>query len=82
MRPRWPYRAITPTWLYDEETLDSAFRSFRPRDIFIVDNGKTQYLRHPTRSFNAYIKSIHLDAVYIWSPIGNKKAAQFVGALL
>jgi hypothetical protein len=64
-----------------KKTLDSAIRSFRPRDIFIVDNGKTEYLRHPTCDFHACIKSIHLDVVYIWSPIGNRKAAQFVGAL-
>lgn len=65
-----------------KKTLDSAFRSFRPCDIvFIMDNGKTQYPRHLTCNFHAYIKSIHLDVVYIWSPIGNRKAAQFVGAL-
>jgi hypothetical protein len=62
-------------------TLDSAFPKFRPQDIFIVDNGRSRYPKHPTCNFRAYIKSIHPDIVYIWSPIGSKNVAQFVGAL-
>ncbi|PGH27508.1 hypothetical protein AJ80_00749 [Polytolypa hystricis UAMH7299] len=62
-------------------TLDSAFPSFRPQDIFIVDNGRSRHPTHPTCNFRAYIRSIHPDIVYIWSPIGSKNAAQLVGAL-
>jgi hypothetical protein len=62
-------------------TLDSAFAHFRPQDIFIVDNGRSMYPKHPTRNFRAYIRSIHPDIVYMWSPIGSKNAAQFVGSL-
>jgi hypothetical protein len=61
-------------------TLDSAFRHFRPQDIFIVDNGRTRHPKHPTCNFRAYIRSIHPDIVYIWSPVGSKNAAQLVGA--
>lgn len=62
-------------------TLDSAFPFFRPRDIFIVDNGRSRYPKHPTCNFRDYLRSIHPDIVYIWSPIGSKNAAQLVGAL-
>jgi hypothetical protein len=61
-------------------TLDSAFLSFRPQDIFIVDNGGSRYPKHPTCNFRVYLRSIHPDIVYIWSPIGSKNAAQLVGA--
>ncbi|KAJ5684581.1 uncharacterized protein N7477_000926 [Penicillium maclennaniae] len=62
-------------------TLESAFLSFRPQDIFIVDNGRSKYPKHPTCNFREYIRKIHPDIVYIWSPIGSKNVAQFVGAL-
>jgi glycosyl transferase family 2 len=62
-------------------TLDSAFPFFRPRDIFIVDNGRSRHPKHPTCNFRDYLRSIHPDIVYIWSPIGSKNAAQLVGAL-
>ena len=62
-------------------TLDSAFPHFRPQDIFIVDNGRSTHPEHPTCNFRAYIRSIHPDIVYIWSPIGSKNAAQLVGSL-
>jgi hypothetical protein len=61
-------------------TLDSAFPHFRPQDILIVDNGRSRYPKHPTCNFRAYIRSIHPDINYIWSPIGSKNAAQLVGA--
>jgi hypothetical protein len=62
-------------------TLESAFLSFRPQDIFIVDNGRSKYPKHPTCNFREYIRKIHPEIVYIWSPIGSKNVAQFVGAL-
>lgn len=58
--------------------LESAYKHFRPQDIFIVDNGRTKY---PPDNFRAFIRSEHPDIVYIWSPIGSKNAAQLIGAL-
>lgn len=58
--------------------LESAYKHFRPQDIFIVDNGRTKY---PPDNFRAFIRSQHADIVYIWSPIGSKNAAQLIGAL-
>lgn len=58
--------------------LESAYRHFRPQDIFIVDNGRAKY---PPDNFRAFTRSQHPDIVYIWSPIGSKNAAQLVGAL-
>lgn len=58
--------------------LESAYKHFRPHDIFIVDNGRTKY---PPDNFRAFIRSQHADIVYIWSPIGSKNAAQLIGAL-
>ncbi|KAF1363273.1 hypothetical protein EJ07DRAFT_173986 [Lizonia empirigonia] len=62
-------------------TIDSALPHFRPNDIFIIDNGRTKYPSHPDGNFREYIRSIHPDIVYIWSPIGSKNAAQLVGTL-
>lgn len=62
-------------------TIDSALPHFRPEDIYIVDNGRSRYPSHPDGNFRDYIRSIHPDIVYIWSPIGSKNAAQLVGAL-
>lgn len=62
-------------------TIDSALPHFRPNDIFIIDNGRTKYPSHPDGNFREYIRSIHPEIVYIWSPIGSKNAAQLVGAL-
>lgn len=62
-------------------TIDSALPHFRPVDIYIVDNGRSRYPSHPEGNFREYIRSIHPDIVYIWSPIGSKNAAQLVGAL-
>lgn len=58
--------------------LESAYKHFRPQDIFIVDNGRTKY---PPDNFRAFIRSQHPDIVYIWSPIGSKNAAQLIGSL-
>lgn len=62
-------------------TIDSCLPHFRPQDIFIVDNGRSKYPTHPEGNFRAYIRSLHPDINYIWSPIGSKNAAQFVGTL-
>jgi hypothetical protein len=62
-------------------TIDSALPYFRPEDIYIVDNGRSKYPSHPDGNFREYIRSIHPDIVYLWSPIGSKNAAQLVGAL-
>ncbi|KAF2431940.1 hypothetical protein EJ08DRAFT_659621 [Tothia fuscella] len=62
-------------------TIDSALPHFRPQDIYIVDNGRSKYPSHPDGNFREYIRSIHPDIEYMWSPIGSKNAAQLVGAL-
>lgn len=62
-------------------TIDSCLPHFRPQDIFVVDNGKSKYPTHPEGNFREYIRSLHPDINYMWSPIGSKNAAQFVGAL-
>lgn len=62
-------------------TMLSALEHFRPQDIFIIDNSKSKYPTHPTTNFRAYIRDIHPDINYIWSPIGSKNAAQMVGAM-
>lgn len=62
-------------------TIDSCLPHFRPQDIFIVDNGRSKYPTHPEGNFRAYIRSLHPEINYMWSPIGSKNAAQFVGAL-
>lgn len=62
-------------------TIDSCLPHFRPQDIFIVDNGRSKYPTHPEGNFRAYIRSLHPDINYVWSPIGSKNAAQFVGSL-
>ncbi|KAJ4402841.1 hypothetical protein N0V91_006913 [Didymella pomorum] len=62
-------------------TIDSALPHFRPEDIFIIYNGRSKYPSHPDGNFREYIRSIHPDIVYVWSPIGSKNAAQLVGAL-
>ncbi|KAF3034605.1 hypothetical protein E8E12_004813 [Didymella heteroderae] len=62
-------------------TIESALPHFRPKDIFIIDNGRSKYPSHPDGNFREYIRSIHPDIVYVWSPIGSKNAAQLVGAL-
>jgi hypothetical protein len=61
-----------------KKVLESAYPHFRPRDIFIVDNGRTKY---PPDNFRDFIREQHPDIVYIWSPIGSKNAAQLVGSL-
>lgn len=62
-----------------QKVIESALPHFRPQDIFIIDNGRSRY---PTDlSFRQWLKSLHPDLVYIWSPIGSKNAAQFVGSL-
>jgi hypothetical protein len=62
-------------------TIDSALPHFRPEDIYLIDNGRSKYPSHPDGNFREYIRSIHPDIVYVWSPIGSKNAAQLVGAL-
>jgi hypothetical protein len=61
-----------------KKVLESAYPHFLPRDIFIVDNGRTKY---PPNNFRGFIRDQHPDIVYIWSPIGSKNAAQLIGAL-
>ncbi|KAF2112784.1 hypothetical protein BDV96DRAFT_623053 [Lophiotrema nucula] len=61
------------------KVLQSAFPHFQPKDIFVVDNGRT---RHPVSpEFRQFIRNISPDIHYIWSPIGSKNAAQLVGAI-
>jgi hypothetical protein len=61
------------------KVIQSALSHFRPRDIFIVDNGRSRY---PTsQNFRLFIRSQSSDINYLWSPIGSKNAAQLVGAM-
>lgn len=62
-----------------KRVLESAYPHFRPRDIFIVDNGRSRRPADPT--FRDWVKEQHPEIVYIWSPIGSKNAAQLVGSL-
>lgn len=76
---------VTPCHNSDFRTtkivIDSALLRFRPQDLFIVDNGNSKYPQHPDGNFRAYIRSLHPDINYIWSPIGSKNAAQMIGAM-
>ncbi|EXK23732.1 hypothetical protein FOMG_19506, partial [Fusarium oxysporum f. sp. melonis 26406] len=79
----WETAFVIPCHNSDREALlkviRSAYPHFRPQDIFIIDNGRSRY---PTDlSFRHWLKGLHPDIVYIWSPIGSKNAAQFVGSL-
>ncbi|KAG5742516.1 hypothetical protein H9Q73_014466, partial [Fusarium xylarioides] len=61
------------------KVIESAYPHSRPQDIFIIDNGRS---RHPQGlSFRHWLKNLHPELVYIWSPIGSKNAAQLVGSL-
>jgi hypothetical protein len=87
LQPQGPFETALVVPCHDTDcatmrtTLESAFPHFRPQDIFIVDNGRTKYPSHPECNFRSYIRSIHPDIVYLWSPIASKNAAQLVGAL-
>lgn len=74
---------VIPCHNSDEEAmkrvLESAYPHFRPKDIFVVDNGRSKYPKND--DFRQFIRRQHPDIVYIWSPIGSKNAAQLVGAL-
>ncbi|KAF5677384.1 hypothetical protein FCIRC_6783 [Fusarium circinatum] len=79
----WETALMIPCHNSDREALrkviESAYPHFRPQDIFIIDNGRS---RHPQDlSFRHWLKNLHPDLVYIWSPIGSKNAAQLVGSL-
>ncbi|KAF5963614.1 hypothetical protein FBULB1_13269 [Fusarium bulbicola] len=79
----WETAFVIPCHNSEREALrkviESAYPHFRPQDIFIIDNGRS---RHPQDlSFRHWLKSLHPDLVYIWSPIGSKNAAQLVGSL-
>ncbi|KAF5640473.1 hypothetical protein F52700_3624 [Fusarium sp. NRRL 52700] len=79
----WETAFVIPCHNSDREALrkviESAYPHFRPQDIFIIDNGRS---RHPQDlSFRHWLKNLHPDLVYIWSPIGSKNAAQLVGSL-
>lgn len=59
--------------------MDSAFVHFHPSSIFIVDNARSM---HPKDNvFRKFVRSLHPEINYIWSPIGSKNAAQLVGAV-
>jgi hypothetical protein len=62
-----------------KRVMDSAFVHFHPSSIFIIDNARTM---HPKDNvFRNYVRSLHPEINYVWSPIGSKNAAQLVGAL-
>ncbi|KAL4728139.1 hypothetical protein ACLX1H_004874 [Fusarium chlamydosporum] len=79
----WETAFVIPCHNSDREALrkviESAYPHFRPQDIFIIDNGRSRYPND--LSFRDWLKGLHPDLVYIWSPIGSKNAAQFVGSL-
>ncbi|KAF9770024.1 hypothetical protein IL306_012469 [Fusarium sp. DS 682] len=79
----WETAFVIPCHNSDRDALrkviESAYPHFRPQDIFIVDNGKSRYPND--LSFRYWLKNLHPDLVYIWSPIGSKNAAQLVGSL-
>lgn len=80
---RYEAALVLPCHNSDRDALkrvfESAYPYFRPKDIFVVDNGRT---RHPKdMSFRDWVKNEHPEIHYIWSPIGSKNAAQLVGAL-
>ncbi|RGP61284.1 hypothetical protein FLONG3_10593 [Fusarium longipes] len=79
----WDTAFVIPCHNSDREALrkviESAYPHFRPQDIFIIDNGRSRYPND--LSFRHWLKNLHPDLVYIWSPIGSKNAAQFVGSL-
>jgi cellulose synthase/poly-beta-1,6-N-acetylglucosamine synthase-like glycosyltransferase len=79
----WETAFVIPCHNSDREALrkviESAYPYFRPQDIFVIDNGRSRY---PTDlTFRQWLKTLHPDIVYIWSPIGSKNAAQLVGSL-
>ncbi|EXL60931.1 hypothetical protein FOCG_00201 [Fusarium oxysporum f. sp. radicis-lycopersici 26381] len=79
----WETAFVIPCHNSDREALrkviESAYPHFRPQDIFIIDNGRSRYPQD--LSFRYWLKNLHPDLVYIWSPIGSKNAAQLVGSL-
>ncbi|KAM0543949.1 hypothetical protein ACHAPJ_012044 [Fusarium lateritium] len=79
----WDTAFVIPCHNSDREALrkviESAYPHFRPQDIFVIDNGRSRYPKD--LSFRYWLKSLHPDLVYIWSPIGSKNAAQLVGSL-
>ncbi|KAH7267746.1 uncharacterized protein BKA55DRAFT_590077 [Fusarium redolens] len=79
----WETAFVIPCHNSDRDALrkviESAYPHFRPQDIFIIDNGRSRYPQD--LSFRHWLKNLHPDLVYIWSPIGSKNAAQLVGSL-
>ncbi|KAH7412244.1 hypothetical protein DE146DRAFT_709944 [Phaeosphaeria sp. MPI-PUGE-AT-0046c] len=61
------------------KVIQSALPHFRPKDIFVVDNGRSRYPSSP--EFRHFVRSLSPEINYIWSPIGSKNAAQLVGAM-
>lgn len=62
-----------------QRVMESAFVHFHPSSIFIVDNARQM---HPKNNvFRNFVRSLHPEINYIWSPIGSKNAAQLVGAV-
>jgi cellulose synthase/poly-beta-1,6-N-acetylglucosamine synthase-like glycosyltransferase len=62
-----------------KRVMDSAFVHFHPSSIFIIDNARSM---HPKNNvFRNFVRSLHPEINYIWSPIGSKNAAQLVGAV-
>jgi cellulose synthase/poly-beta-1,6-N-acetylglucosamine synthase-like glycosyltransferase len=62
-----------------QRVMDSAFIHFDPSSIFVIDNARSM---HPKNNvFRNFVRSIHPDINYVWSPIGSKNAAQLVGAV-
>jgi hypothetical protein len=73
---------IIPCHNSDPHSLRTVLRAalihFDPKQIFIIDNGEES--RPPTDT-RGVVGNVNVAINYIWSSIGSKNAAQFIGAM-
>lgn len=62
-----------------EVTIRSCLKHVKPKQIFIIDNGNSEYPLDNTREI---VNSISEEINYIWGHIGNKTFAQYIGAMI
>lgn len=58
--------------------LETALLSFAPQNIFVVDNANCAA---PIGETQDIVHDVDADINYMWLPIGNKNAAQYVGSM-
>lgn len=58
--------------------LQTALKTFPAKNIFVVDNANAV---NPVGDTQEVVRGVNKDIVYIWLPIGNKNAAQYVGSM-